>query len=134
MLVFATGDLVTAELERFAREHELRGAHFTGIGALQEVVLRYFDWESKQYEDIPVAAQVEVLALSGNIAIADGAPRIHAHLVVGFRDGSTRGGHLKEGRVRPTLELIVTESPEHLHRTFDEESGLALLDIQARVL
>ena len=36
-------------------------------------------------------------------------------------------GHLAEAHVRPTLEVIVTESPAHLRKVKDKESGLALI-------
>ena len=48
--------------------------------------------------------------------------------VVGRFDGSTLGGHLLEAHVRPTLEIVMVESPKHLRRKFDPASGLALLD------
>lgn len=131
VLVFDTGDPVIEVLERFSRENDLHGAHFTGIGAFQDVVLRYFNWETKSYEDIPIHEQVEVLTLTGNLAQADGEPKVHAHLIVGRRDGTTRGGHLKEARVRPTLEVILTEEPQHLRRQHDAETGLALLKPEA---
>jgi predicted DNA-binding protein with PD1-like motif len=76
---------------------------------------------------IPIAEQVEVLSLLGDIALDDGQPKLHAHVVVGRRDGTTRGGHLLEGHVWPTLEVIVTESPHHLQRSMDRETGLALI-------
>jgi predicted DNA-binding protein with PD1-like motif len=53
---------------------------------------------------------------------------VHAHVVVGTRDGSARGGHLLEGHVRPTLELLVEEAPAELRKTYDRQSGLALID------
>jgi predicted DNA-binding protein with PD1-like motif len=37
------------------------------------------------------------------------------------------GGHLLEAHVRPTLEVVLTESPRHLHKRKDPESGLALI-------
>src|SRR5207248_8373816 len=58
-------------------------------------------------------------------------PTLHAHLVVGRRDGTTLGGHLLEGHVWPTLEVIVTETPAHLRKSLDPETGLALIDIEA---
>jgi predicted DNA-binding protein with PD1-like motif len=128
-LVFDIGDPVMANLERFAREQGLRGAHFSGIGAFQDVTLRYFDWESRQYEDIPVDEQVEVLTLTGNVASEGDEPKVHAHLIIGRRDGSTLGGHLKEAHVRPTLEVILTEEPEPLVRRHDAATGLALIDL-----
>jgi predicted DNA-binding protein with PD1-like motif len=46
---------------------------------------------------------------------------------LGGRGSATIGGHLMQARVRPTLEVIVTESPAHLRRVHDEQSGLALI-------
>ena len=68
-----------------------------------------------------------MLALTGNVALKDGEPKLHPHIVVGKSDGTAHGGHLLEGHVRPTLEVIVTESPAHLQRRSDPETGLALL-------
>ena len=80
-------------------------------------------------ERIPVKEQVEVLALVGDIALQEGKPKLHAHVVLGRRDGSACGGHLLEARVRPTLEVIVTESPAHLRREHDPVTGLALIRV-----
>ena len=128
-IVFDSGDEVTSGLTRFAREQNLSAARFTAIGAIQSAVLGYFDWQKKDYERNPIDDQVEVLALVGDVALANGEPRIHAHVVLGMRDGTARGGHLLEARVRPTLEVILTESPAYLKREFDPESGLALIKI-----
>ncbi|HEY3788653.1 MAG TPA: PPC domain-containing DNA-binding protein, partial [Urbifossiella sp.] len=117
-------------LKAFVKEHKPRSAHFTAIGAFSEAVLAYFDWPSKKYQDIPVKEQVEVLTLAGDIAWkADGEPVIHAHAIVGRSDGSTRGGHVKSARVRPTLELVLVEYPKHLERKHDSDSGLALIRV-----
>ena len=126
-LIFETGEDPVAGLNRYAADNKLGACRFTAIGAFSEAVLGYFDWEKKDYERIPVKDQVEVLALVGDIASQDGKPKIHAHVVLGQRDGSARGGHLLEARVRPTLEVIVTESPAHLNRVYDPASGLALI-------
>jgi uncharacterized protein len=126
-LIFDTGEEPVGLLTRFAEEHKISAARFTAIGAFSEAVVGYFDWASKQYERIPIGEQVEVLALIGDIALAEGKPRLHAHAVLGKRDGSAHGGHLLEARVRPTLEVILTESPAHLVRRHDPQSGLALI-------
>ena len=128
-LIFDTGDEAMAGLVEFARQNALGCARFTAIGAFREVTLGYFDWESKHYKHIPMGEQVEVLSLIGDVALEDGEPKVHAHVVVGRSDGSTRGGHLIEARVRPTLEVILTESPAHLRKHYDPESGLALIRV-----
>jgi uncharacterized protein len=128
VLIFETGDEVAAGLADFARRETLAAAHFTAIGALRDVTLGYFDWEKKEYTRIPLGEQVEVLSLVGDVVLDEGGkPKVHAHIVVGRFDGSTRGGHLLEAHVRPTLEVVLVESPAHLHRRHDSESGLALI-------
>ncbi len=89
------------------------------------------EMDRKEYKEIPVDEQAEVLSLLGDIAPReDGEPQVHAHVVLGRSDGTTRGGHLLEAHVRPTLEVIVVESPEHLQRRTDEETGLPLVEIK----
>ena len=126
-VIFDKGDEVLENLRTFAKEHRLSAAEFTGLGALSDAVLGYFDWQKKDYTRIPIAEQVEVLNLTGNVAQADGEPKLHAHIVLGKGDGTAHGGHLLEAHVRPTLEVIITESPAHLQRRSDPETGLALI-------
>jgi predicted DNA-binding protein with PD1-like motif len=130
-VVMASGDDVMRELDSFVKAHRIGAAQITGIGAFSEVTLRYFDWVTKKYSDIPVREQVEVASLIGDVAIApSGEPTLHIHLVIGRRDGSAMAGHLGSGIVRPTLELIVEESPAHLRKVKDIETGLALIDLR----
>ena len=129
-LIYETGDEVISELTRFAREHKPRSAHFSAIGAFRDAVIAYFDWSTKKYQDIPINEQVEVLTLAGDIAWKeDGEPVIHAHVVLGRSDGTTRGGHLRKAHVRPTLEVILVEHPRHLERKHDPETGLVLIRV-----
>lgn len=127
------GDEVMASLQWLAEEEGLSAATIAGLGAFETATVTYWDWDTKAYQEIPVAEQVEVLSLNGDIALdADGAPKIHVHTVLGRRDGAAIGGHLKEGLVRPTLELTLVETPAHLHRRHDPKTGLALIDLRAR--
>ena len=114
-------------LNVFARGNEIGAAQLSAIGAFSDVVLGYFDWVKKEYTRIPVREQVEVLSLLGDVALDDGEPKVHAHVVVGRSDGTTLGGHLLEAHVRPTLEVILVESPGHLRKQIDRETGLALI-------
>ena len=131
-LVFDTGDEVVSEITNFARENALDAATLTAIGAFSSATLGYFDLVRKEYEKIPVEEQVEVLSLIGDIALNEGEPELHAHVVLGRRDGTTRGGHLLEAHVLPTLEVVLVESPDHLKKRTDEETGLALIDLRER--
>ena len=130
VLVFDAGDEVVANLMKFVMENGLTAGYFTAIGALRDVTLGYFNIEKRDYKRIPIKEQVEVLSLMGNIALDQEAkPKVHAHIVVGKSDGTAHGGHLIEAYVRPTLEVILQETPGHLSRKFDQTSGLALIDL-----
>ncbi|WP_116047694.1 PPC domain-containing DNA-binding protein [Amycolatopsis palatopharyngis] len=129
VVVLDTGEDVLAELGAFAEAEGLHAASFTAIGAFRSVTLGYFDLDERRYLENPVAEQVEVLTLAGNIVAGEDGRKLHAHGVVGLRDGTTRGGHLLAAVVRPTLEVMVTESPRQVTRRFDESVGLALIDL-----
>ena len=126
-LVLDTGEDPVAELTRFAEDHALGAAGFSAIGAFSEATLGYFDWDRKDYDRIDVNEQCEVLSLLGDIAYEGEHTKLHAHVVLGRRDGSACGGHLLAAKVRPTLEVILTQSPSYLTRRHDPASGLALI-------
>ena len=132
VLICDTGDEAMQALTSFAAEQKLGGSHFTAIGAFSKAVVAYFDWPSKQYRHVSIDEQVEVLSLVGDVTIEKGKPKVHAHVVVGKADATAHGGHLIEGLVRPTLEVVITEAPRHLQRRVDPDSGLALIDPAAR--
>ena len=127
-LIFDKGDEAVAGLTAFAKAQKLGAAHFTAIGAFSDVTLGYFDRAARDYKTIPLREQVEVLSLIGDVALDKGEPKVHAHVVVGRADGEARGGHLLEAHVWPTLEVVLVESPRHLRKRHDPETGLALID------
>lgn len=128
IVVFDKGDEVVEGLTALARRQGIGAAGVTGVGAFERATLGYFDRERKEYDRIPVDEQVEVLSLVGDVALEGGEPKVHLHVVVGRRDGSTLGGHVLDAIVWPTLELVVTATPEPLQRVHDPETGLALIE------
>ncbi len=129
ILIFDTGDEAMGGLLDFARQQDITAAHFAAIGAFSDAVLAWFDWQTKDYRRIPIREQVEVLMLAGDVALEHGEPKVHAHVVLGKSDGTAHGGHLIEAHVRPTLEVVLTETPARLRREMDEETGLALISV-----
>lgn len=128
VVVLDSGDEVMACLKRFVEREKVEAAQFNAIGAFRSAVLAYFDWETKEYQRIPVDEQAEVASFIGDVAVGpDGKPALHVHCVLGCRGGRAIAGHLLEGHVRPTLEVVLTDSPVHLRKRHDAESGLALI-------
>ncbi|HTU27298.1 MAG TPA: PPC domain-containing DNA-binding protein [Pirellulales bacterium] len=131
VVVLATDEEASEQLLAFAKQYRPGSASFTGIGAFQKCVLGYFDWYEKRYLENPIDDQVEVLSLVGNLSWVKDEPKLHAHVVVGRRDGTAHGGHLLKGWVRPTLEVVLVESPAHLQRQLDPQSKIPLIRLDA---
>ena len=129
-VVLDSGDEAVAALGKFVEERRIEAASLSAIGAFERAVVGYFDWAKKDYKRIPVEEQVEVLSLLGDVAVSQGKPALHIHAVLGRSDGSVVGGHLLEGHVRPTLEVVFVEPPAHLKKRKDPETGLALISIE----
>jgi predicted DNA-binding protein with PD1-like motif len=127
VVVCDPGEEAVTALLRIASDEKIEAASFTAIGGFSEAALGFFDIERKDYWRIPITEQVEVLSLIGNVTMSDGKPRVHAHVVLGKADGTAHGGHLLEGRVRPTLELVLVRTPARLARELDPRFGIPLI-------
>jgi hypothetical protein len=126
------GEDVTDSLKRFADSYRIGFAAIRAIGTFERVTLGYYDVEAKAYQNEPLDEPVEVLNLTGNISRdADGERLLHAHVTVGLPDYTTRGGHLVEATVGPTLELVVDTEPAVIRRRQDSHTGLQLWDLEA---
>jgi uncharacterized protein len=128
LLEFHTGQEVLRGLLAFARKNKLVAGHLTGIGALSDAVIGYFDPARNEYVRNRESEQTEVLSMTGNLALYKDTPFFHIHVALGLRDGSARGGHLFEATVRPTVELVLNTYPNAVRRKVDAETGLPLLD------
>jgi hypothetical protein len=130
-VVLDSGEEVFSSLTEVARNLGIPAASLTAIGAFEKATVGWFDLERKTYKKIEVREQCEVLSAIGDVAIADdNQPSLHVHVVLGLADGTTRGGHLLAATVRPTLEVVMTETPVPLRRTKRPELGIALIDLR----
>ena len=129
VVVCGPGDEAVAALEQFARAERLEASQVTAVGGFERATVGWFDHTAKDFRRILVEEQCEVLSLTGDIAEAPDGPSLHVHVVLGLSDGTTRGGHLIEGRVFPTLEVVVTENPAELRKAMNPELGIALIDL-----
>jgi len=131
-VIFRAGDEPYAGLTQFATEHHVHSAHFTAIGGFSDARLAWFDLDRKMFRVIPITSQVEVVSLTGDIALLDGKPQVHMHCVVAYPDGTTRGGHILGAHVSPLLEVFVTTDFAKLIKKRDPDKGLTLIEPNAK--
>ena len=130
VVILDSGEEAFAALTQFANQAKITAASVSAIGAFERATVGWFDFGSKSYKKIEVAEQCEVLSALGDVAVGDdGKASLHIHIVLGLSDGTTRGGHLLAGKVRPTLEVVLTEVPTRLRRKKRADLGIALIDI-----
>lgn len=130
VLILDQGEEAFAAVTAFANEKAIKAASVAAIGAFENAKVGWFDLAAKRYSPISVNEQCEVLSLLGDIAQGDdGKASLHLHAVLGLWDGSVRGGHLLGGKVRPTLEVTIVETPSSLRRKKRADLGIALIEI-----
>jgi uncharacterized protein len=130
VVVCDPGDEAVSALTEFARAEDLEAAQITAVGAFEHATVGWFDRSIRDYRRIPVDQQCELLSLIGDVAAGEDGPAVHVHAVLGLSDGTTRGGHLLDGRVYPTLEAVVTETPARLRKVMRPDIGIALIDLE----
>ncbi|WP_159942326.1 MULTISPECIES: PPC domain-containing DNA-binding protein [unclassified Nocardiopsis] len=127
LLVMDEGDEAFEQITGFAESRGITAASLTAIGAARHAVLGYFDREAREYRFVDFDEQMEIASCIGDIADNQGDPALHAHIVLGREDFTALAGHLKELRVFPTMEVVLTETPAHLRKRVDPRTGLALI-------
>jgi predicted DNA-binding protein with PD1-like motif len=98
----------------------------SGIGAVSEAELGYFNAQTKAYEKVLFQENLEIVSLRGNISQKDNEVFPHLHAVLSKQDLSAIGGHLFSGIVYAFEFEILPFEETPFARTFDEATGLFL--------
>ena len=127
LLRFDQGEEVTEKLKHFCQDNRISSGSFYALGACGELILSYYNLETKTYEDTTLTEDLEIASMVGNVAMMNNEILIHTHGVFGRQDLSTVGGHIKKIVVSATCEVTLTTFEKELTRTYDEKTGLNLL-------
>lgn len=127
ILRFDRGEDVIDALKQFAIKEKIGAATFSGLGATDEISISWFDPDEKQYHDHLLTKKLEIVSLNGNIALLDGQPIVHAHGSFSDVELHNRSGHVKKLIVSATCEVSLIAMNGEITRTFDEQSGLYLM-------
>ena len=132
-LIFArlfSGENVHEELEKICKKHNVTTAVvISGIGQLKDLKLGYFR-EKGDYSPEAFHEAHELLSLSGNIIKQDGGYLFHLHAVLGNLMKEAKGGHLIDGTVEVTGEIVLLKSELSLQRKMEDETGLMGIHIR----
>jgi len=87
-------------LNELARENDIAYGTFTAIGALKSARLAFYDQQTREFIELADLDEAqELISCMGAITIREGKHYAHAHVVLVDAQGTTRAGHLLEGKV-----------------------------------
>ncbi len=118
------GESVTESIRQIAKTENIQTAQVTGIGAVREAKIAYYNHASKQYEVHDYDEHMEVTSMTGNITLSDGKPFLHLHLNLGKRDMRVIGGHIMSATADPFLGIVITETGNRAIRRYDSDLNL----------
>ncbi len=122
------GEDLLESLAALAKKYEMVSGFFNAIGALSEANIGFF--EKGEYKSIKLELDLELVSCIGNISYREGELVVHAHIVVGDKEGKAFGGHVLNGCiVSVTCEIFLIEINQRIRRTEDKATGLFLLDL-----
>ncbi|HLC62151.1 MAG TPA: PPC domain-containing DNA-binding protein [Candidatus Nanoarchaeia archaeon] len=123
-----SGERVLETLKGFCAKNNIKCGYFFGIGSLDEAELAHYIVRNKKYTFNKYRQPLEIVNLSGNITNFNDAVYLHCHVTLSDVEMEAIAGHLKEGIVGATAEIVVVQLDSEINRKYDEKIGLNLMD------
>jgi len=123
------GEDIIGALKQAAASRNIKSGFFFGLGVGQDLTLGYFDAVNKYYIKKTFDGEYEFSGFAGNISKFGEETIVHCHVTITDRDFHAFGGHLFEGTVPATCEIVIVPFAGGLKRRKDETTGLNVLDI-----
>lgn len=122
------GEEVHSSISAFCAKEGIGFASVSGIGAANHARLAAFDTKTKKYTERDFKGDLEIVSLTGNVAISDGKPKPHLHACIAGHNLKAAGGHLLSAQVSVTCELVLLVPGARVERRRGPETGLMLID------
>jgi predicted DNA-binding protein with PD1-like motif len=77
----------------------------SGVGMIEGTEMGFFCVNDNNYDTYRLAGVYDLSSISGNIALCNGTPKPHVHIVANRPDFSTVAGHVIECKAHITIEV-----------------------------
>lgn len=124
------GEKILQSLLKFCQKMNIANGSLSAIGSVEDPVLAHYRVDTKKYSQKNLKGIFEIASMTGNIGLFEGQPAVHIHVVISDESMSALAGHLVEGTVSATLEVILVKFNTSLTKSLDEEIGLKLYDLE----
>lgn len=124
------GEKLSESLEKFAAETKIEGAWVSGLGAVVDATLGFYDLDKKEYHWQQFDGLREIVSLAGNLAYdEEGKFVFHLHGVLSDDKFQTVGGHVQDLAAGATVELFIHRAYQPTKRKMDSRAGIKTLDL-----
>lgn len=127
ILALKMGENLFEGIMRCAAAVNLKSASISGLGALDDVTVAYYNLSTKQYQTKLFKGMYELISLNGNVARFDGKHFIHIHAALGTEEYNVVGGHIMDATVGPSAEITIVPLSANIDRQYDDATGLKLM-------
>jgi predicted DNA-binding protein with PD1-like motif len=125
------GEDVLEELTGYLARRCIGAGLVHGIGAVTDVQVGAYVSATSRYEKVSLEGEWELLSFQGTVALLDGEPFVHPHVVLSDAGAGVRGGHLFAARIAVTGEFTIIEAAVPVSRRLVEDVGLKLWSFDA---
>lgn len=123
------GEKIIETLKNFCTKQKIKCGYFFGIGALGEAELAHYIVENRKYTSKKYKQPLEIVSMSGNITTMNNESYLHCHITLSDEKMKAVAGHLKEGKIAATCEIVLVRLNSNINRKYDELTGLNLMEL-----
>ena len=123
------GEKVLERLRDFCSKNNIKAGYFFGIGSLDGAELAHYIAKAGKYTYQLYRQPLEIVSMNGNMTMMNNESHIHCHACLSDVNMEAMAGHLKEGIVGATCEIVLVKLDTEINRKYDDFTGLNLMDL-----
>lgn len=127
VLVLKSGESIMSAITQCSIDAHLSSASVSGVGALIHTTIAH---KAKKNHLTTYPQYLELNSLLGLIATDNGKPDLHFHVTLSGEDNGVIGGHLIDGQVGATAEIIITPLLLNIDRKLNSGLGIKLISLK----
>ena len=123
------GEKLLETLKDFCSKNKISCGYFLGIGSLDYAELAHYIVKTRKYTSEMYKQPLEIVNLNGNITTMNSEVYLHCHATLSDVNMEAIAGHLKEGVIGATAEIVLVKLDAEINRKFDDSIGLNLMEL-----
>lgn len=121
------GEEIVEQVKALSLKEHITLATVQALGAVNDFTVGVFRPDEQKYDANSFQGCYEIVSLWGTINTMNGEFYTHLHMSAGDDQGHVVGGHLNRAVISAVCEMVITEIPGTVDRTFDPSIGLNVL-------